>query len=67
MTTADLDAVEHSAISVDIMERLLVTTFGRDVAVNLGLVENYDSDLLPLQLMEFSKDAGRIAHQTWGT
>ena len=59
---ATKEAVGQDSVIVDLVERLLDTTFGLDAAVTLGLVEDYDFAELQSRLMAFSKEVGRIAH-----
>jgi len=59
---ASREAVGQDRVIVDLVERLLDTTFGLDAAVTLGLVEDYDFAELQSRLMEFSSEVGRIAH-----
>jgi hypothetical protein len=61
MTITEPEAVKQDSVILDLVERLLDTTFGLDAAVTVGLVEEYDFDLLQSQLQDFSKDAARIA------
>lgn len=59
---ATKQAVGGDSVIVDLVERLLDTTFGLDAAVTLGLVEDYDFAELQSRLMEFSREVGRLAH-----
>jgi hypothetical protein len=64
MTIKDLEPLKQDAVILDLVERLLDSAFGLDVAVTVGLVDEYDFDSLQSQLLACSKDAGRIAHRT---
>ena len=58
---ASREAVGQDRVIVDLVERLLDTTFGLDAAVTLGLVEEYDFAELQSRLMDFSREVGTIA------
>jgi hypothetical protein len=60
---ASKEAVGQDSVIVELVERLLDTTFGLDAAVTLGLIEDYDFAELQSRLMEFSEEVGKIAHE----
>jgi hypothetical protein len=63
MTIKDPEALEQDAVILDLVERLLDSAVDLDVAVTIGVVEEYDFDSLQSQLLACSRDAGRIAHR----
>jgi hypothetical protein len=62
MTHTALEESKKVEAILNLVDGLYDLAFELDAAVTVGLVEDYDFALLQSQLMEFSKDAGGVAH-----
>lgn len=63
MNNTALEQGKHNAVILNLVEGLYDLAVDLDAAVTVGLAEDYDFALLQSQLVEFSKDAGRVAHR----
>ena len=66
MNNTALEQGKHNAVILNLVEGLYDLAVDLDAAVTVGLAEDYDFALLQSQLVEFSKDAGRVAHRAQG-
>lgn len=66
MNNTALEENKHNAVILNLVEGLYDLAVDLDAAVTVGLAEDYDFTLLQSQLMEFSKDAGSVAHRVQG-